>query len=74
MTPEQCRALFLRSARESDVAVFEGSFIDDPDGPGGSLEPLCQWLGLARLAVVDVSRLADCRLPAPCPGGRIIAR
>jgi cobyrinic acid a,c-diamide synthase len=63
MTPEQCRVLFLRSARESDVAILEGSFADDADAPGGALEPLCQWLGVPRLAVLDVSQLSNCRLP-----------
>jgi cobyrinic acid a,c-diamide synthase len=63
MTPEQCRALFLRSARQSDLAILEGRFDDDESLCGGHLEPLCQWLGAPRLAVVDTSRLADCRLP-----------
>jgi cobyrinic acid a,c-diamide synthase len=63
MTPEHCRALFLRSARHSDLAVIEGRFDDDQDSCGGHLEPLCTWLGSPRLAVVDVSRLTDCRLP-----------
>src|SRR5687767_10857479 len=50
MSPEQCRALFLRSTRHSDLAVFEGRFEEDAGGPGGKLEPLCQWLGVPRLA------------------------
>src|SRR4029078_11438774 len=29
----------------------------------GKLEPLCQWLGVPRLAVIDVTRLGDCQLP-----------
>jgi cobyrinic acid a,c-diamide synthase len=63
MTPEQSRALFLRSARHSDLTVIEGRFEDDPDRCGGHLEPLCASLGSPRLAIVDVSRLADCLLP-----------
>src|SRR5687768_4511534 len=63
MSPEQCRSLFLRSARESDIAILEGRFDDNLSEPGGKLEPLCQWLGVPRLAVVDVARLAQCRLP-----------
>jgi cobyrinic acid a,c-diamide synthase len=63
MTPEQCRALFLRSARQSDLAILEGRFDDDQEHCGGHLEPLCQWLGAPRLAVVDTKHLADCRLP-----------
>jgi cobyrinic acid a,c-diamide synthase len=63
MSPEQCRALFLRSARHSDLAVLEGRFDDDDGEPGGKLEPLCQWLGVPRLAVIDVSRLGGCILP-----------
>jgi cobyrinic acid a,c-diamide synthase len=63
MSPEQCRSLFHRSAHQSDIAIFEGSFHDDLSEPGGKLEPLCQWLGIPRLAVVNVARLAQCRLP-----------
>jgi cobyrinic acid a,c-diamide synthase len=63
MSPELCRALFLRSARHSDLAILEGRFDEDATIPGGKLEPLCQWLGVPRLAIVDVSRLADCKLP-----------
>ena len=31
--------------------------------PGGRLEPLCQWLDLPRLAVIDASLLAECQFP-----------
>jgi cobyrinic acid a,c-diamide synthase len=63
MSPEQCRALFLRSARHSDLTIVEGRFDEDANSPGGKLEPLCQWLGVPRLAVVDVSLLGNCNLP-----------
>ena len=50
---------------------MEGSFapsaIEDSDGGrsgGGDLPTLCRWLDLPRLAVLDVSRLEDCRWPA----------
>jgi cobyrinic acid a,c-diamide synthase len=63
MSPEQCRALFLRTAGQSDLAILEGRFDDDGAADGGTLEPLCQWLGAPRLAAVDVSQLGDCKLP-----------
>ncbi len=65
MSPEQCRRLFLRSAGQSDLAVIDGQFDSAVNGsnPGGRLEPLCQWLGLPRIAVVDVTQLANCHLP-----------
>jgi cobyrinic acid a,c-diamide synthase len=65
MSPEVCRALFLRGAASADLSIVEGPF--DPaiaaGNVGGRLEPLCQWLDLPRLAVLDVARLERCRLP-----------
>jgi cobyrinic acid a,c-diamide synthase len=63
MTAEQCRALFLRSAKSCDLAILEGRFEENSEHPGGNLESLCQWLGVPRLAVVDVTKLSNCRLP-----------
>lgn len=63
MSAEQCRWLFSRTARESDVAVLEGRFETPGVATGGQLEPLCQWLGVPQLAVVDVAVLHHCVLP-----------
>jgi cobyrinic acid a,c-diamide synthase len=70
MEPAVCRDLFLRGARTADLALVEGHFDSACGGPcaGGSLETLCEWLNLPRLAVVDAGRLAPCRLP-PRPLG-----
>lgn len=65
MSQEVCRGLFARGFGAADVAVIEGQF-EDPSGlprSGGSLDQLCRWLDLPRLAVVDLSRLGRCRLP-----------
>ncbi|MCR4411908.1 MAG: hypothetical protein NUV77_05710, partial [Thermoguttaceae bacterium] len=65
MSPESCREAFVRGAQSADLALVEGRFppASGENGPGGKLEPLCQWLDLPRLVVVDVSLLAQCRLP-----------
>jgi cobyrinic acid a,c-diamide synthase len=64
MSAEQCQRLFARTARESDLAVLDGRFNVPAIEPGGKLEPLCQWLGVPRLAVIDVAQLASCNLAA----------
>ncbi len=65
MTPDICRELFLRGSRAADLSIVEGEYGLPADGAkrGGHLEPLCQWLDLPRLAVVDASRLGGCRVP-----------
>jgi cobyrinic acid a,c-diamide synthase len=67
MRPELCRELFQRACRDCDVAVVEGSYApaatETGQATGGRLDPLCQWLGLVRIAVLDVSQLSGCRLP-----------
>ena len=74
MSPSACRATFLRGARDAEIAVIEGQFrtshtaVSDgaslPDTcVGGSLEALCDWLDLPRLAIVDVSKLSGCLVP-----------
>jgi len=65
MSPEICRDVFVRGARSADLAVVDGKYdpaVGNAD-PGGRLEPLCQWLNLPRLVVLDVSRLGLGRLP-----------
>ncbi|MBX3412292.1 MAG: hypothetical protein KF708_06200 [Pirellulales bacterium] len=71
MSEDLCRETFTRDAATTDVAVVEGRF--DSAVPfyardGGSLETLCQWLDLPRIAIVDVGRMGPCQLPA-CPAG-----
>jgi len=65
MTPESCRDVFFRGLRAADLALVEGSFTSagDGDSAGGKLDPLCDWLDLPRLAIVDARRLGACRLP-----------
>lgn len=78
MTPEVCRSLFLQGLGECDLAVVEGSFDGrchgfnhsngDRDLAGGRLDTLCDWLGLPKIAVIDVRQLAACRLLRAVPG------
>jgi len=70
MSPDMCRALLRRAARLADLALVEGDFAPPSyEGQaGGQLEPLCQWLDLPRLAVLDTRRLTRCRLPELPPG------
>jgi cobyrinic acid a,c-diamide synthase len=65
MSPDTCRHLFCRAGRAVDLAVVEGSYGEIGSGhtAGGRLEPLCQWLDLPRLVVLDVPRLATCCRP-----------
>ncbi len=65
MTPELSREWFLRGAGPCDLAIVEGEFGQrDAAMPDGSLEPLCEWLELPRLVVLDASRSGD-SLPNP---------
>jgi len=65
MSPDTCRHLFCRAGCAVDLAVVEGSYdqLGASEGPGGRLEPLCQWLDLPRLIVLDVARLETCCRP-----------
>ncbi len=64
MSPEVCVESLLQGTEHADVAVIEGSYDCAFDGPqGGSLDRLCEWLDLPRLAVVDVRRLRTTGLP-----------
>ncbi|HWA98163.1 MAG TPA: hypothetical protein VG713_06705, partial [Pirellulales bacterium] len=67
MRPELCRELFEHASRECDVSIVEGRYApaeaDASPTLGGQLEPLCQWLGLARVGVLDLSAVQNCRLP-----------
>lgn len=63
MAPDVCREVFLRGADAADLSIIEGHF-GARGSFGGRLDPLCEWLDLPRLAVVDVGQLAQCKLPA----------
>lgn len=65
MSPEVCRDLFRRGAHAADLALVEGQFslATGTGFWGGRLEPLCRWLDLPRLIVIDASQLATCNLP-----------
>ncbi|MCL4191118.1 MAG: hypothetical protein KJZ87_05190 [Thermoguttaceae bacterium] len=65
MSPEMCSDAFRRGVEAADFAVVEGQFSPAVHcGIGGSLETLCHWLDLPRLAVIDAAQLEPCRLPA----------
>ncbi len=64
MTPEMCRQIFLQATATAGLAIVEGRFdAAAPSQGGGSLDDLCDWLDLPRVAIVDCSRLNDCQLP-----------
>jgi cobyrinic acid a,c-diamide synthase len=64
MSPELCCDLLLRAAGGADLAAVVGEFDSQPKGiAGGSLDTLCQWLDLPRLAVVDVALIDQQGLP-----------
>ncbi len=66
---------FLRASASADMAVVEGRYDQatrehcQHSKPtlqatgGGSLDALCQWLDLPRIAVVDVQLLNNCHIP-----------
>ena len=66
-----CQDFFWRSTRYADMAVVSGSYptgIPDSSQPNkvsaaGNLETLCQRLDLARIVVLDASRLGACLIP-----------
>ncbi len=69
MSHELCYESFAHGAAGSDISLVLGRYASarSADGPaGGTLEELCDWLALPRVAIVDVSTLADCRLPMRC--------
>ncbi|HEX3871367.1 MAG TPA: hypothetical protein VHV77_13070 [Pirellulales bacterium] len=65
MGSQLCRELFERGSRDSDLSIVDGC------GPGtrawgaegGQVDPLCRWLDLPKLAVLDVAMFSDCRMP-----------
>lgn len=65
MSPEVCRDLFWRGCDAADVALVEGEFASaaGSDVSGGRLEPLCRWLALPRLVVLDTTSISTRHLP-----------
>ncbi|HEY5316228.1 MAG TPA: hypothetical protein VIK18_27110 [Pirellulales bacterium] len=64
MTPEICRELLMHGTASGGMAVVEGRYDAGCRAQsGGSLDQLCAWLDMPRLAVIDVCRLEPCRLP-----------
>lgn len=70
MPPELCRAVFVRGARRSNLALVEGTLDEDRlafhqshyDCPG-HLKPIVEALDLPTLAVVSCPRLQGMHLP-----------
>jgi cobyrinic acid a,c-diamide synthase len=87
MTPELCRQSFLRTAATAELAIVEGRYdqavlnqraaLSEPLSglaaiKGGSLDTLCQWLDLPRIAVVDTKLLNHCQLPPRPTADRLL--
>jgi cobyrinic acid a,c-diamide synthase len=71
MSRTACLRALYRTSELAEVAVVEGEFrpanrASDPsdDLAGSSLSTLCDWLDLPRIAIIDLSDLDPCRLPA----------
>ena len=67
-----CQELFWRSTRYADIALVSGTYptalpADAPSRQASNLETLCHQLDLARIMVLDASRLGSCLIP-PRPG------
>jgi cobyrinic acid a,c-diamide synthase len=62
MSRSDAISALARGAGVQDTAIVEGEFDDaqgtTPAGPFSSLDRLCEWLDLPRLAVIDVRALA----------------
>lgn len=67
MSRELCRASFVRGFGDNELAVIDGRFDSarsNTQTPGGSLDTLCEWLELPRLAVVDCERIEQEGIPS----------
>jgi len=73
MSRADARCAMTRATRDSDTAVVEGVFDQPTATPaahapaGSSLNRLCEWLELPRIAIVDVTQLQQCRSTALPP-------
>jgi cobyrinic acid a,c-diamide synthase len=57
-----CREILTSISSHCDLAVVEGRFKDERQG-GGSLERLCRWLEIPRIAVLDTRSEMGCQTP-----------
>jgi cobyrinic acid a,c-diamide synthase len=75
MSRADARLALARAAGERETAIIAGSFAEDQSLPGAvagvptrsSLNRLCEWLELPRLAIVDVRLLAQCQMASLPP-------
>jgi cobyrinic acid a,c-diamide synthase len=69
MTPETCREIFIRGMAGCDLGLVEGQLHAAPGVgcAGGQLEPLCDWLDLPVVVVLDVAQAGQCALPPRPP-------
>ena len=62
MPQSVCREILTSISSHCDLAIIEGKFEDESIG-GGSLDRLCRWLDIPRIAVVDTRMMPSCRIP-----------
>src|SRR3954464_9793963 len=65
MSRSDAISALARAATERDTAIVEGAFDSGITGHSSthhSLDRLCEWLDLPRIAIVDVLKLANCGL------------
>ena len=64
MSEDACREIFVHGGELGDLAVVEGDFSPRSGvaGRGGELEPLCQWLRLPQVVLLDATKI-DPSLP-----------
>jgi cobyrinic acid a,c-diamide synthase len=66
MSRSDAIAALARGAGQRDTAIVEGSFSSNNEThEASSLDRLCQWLDLPRLAIIDVRELASRGLTMP---------
>jgi cobyrinic acid a,c-diamide synthase len=69
MSRSDAISALARAAGQPDTAIIEGEFetahSTQPSRPASSLDRLCEWLDLPRVAIVDVHQLAERGLRQP---------
>ena len=69
MSPSLCRETFAQGMSSADFGLVVGHYDRSSDSTNrnrATLDPLCDWLDIPRIAVVDVSQADGCRIPY-CP-------
>jgi cobyrinic acid a,c-diamide synthase len=69
MSPSLCRETFAHGMISADFGLVVGHYDRSSSSQPktrATLDPLCDWLDLPRIAVVDVSQADHCRIPT-CP-------